>query len=452
MRTSDRVLELGGCHLLPGLWDEHVHFTQWALTRRRLDVSAATSAAQAAAMVRQRIAAEGRPVDGVLVGYGFRDGLWADEPSARLLDEAGAGVAVVLVSADLHCVWLSTAAAEQFAADVDAMGLLREDPAFQVNRRLATVPDAVLDDWAADAAEAAAARGVVGIVDLEMDWNADVWVRRVACGIDGLRVETGIYTEHLERAIAAGLSSGTPIEGGHGMVVAGPFKIIIDGSLNTRTAYCFDSYPGGTHGLLTVQPEDLLALMRRAAAAGITSAVHAIGDRANALALDAFAALGRPGRIEHAQLIAAADFSRIAELGVLASVQPAHLTADRDVADRHWPGRTGAAFALRSMLESGVRLAFGSDAPVSPLDPWLAIAAAVSRTDDERPPWHPEQQIDIAAALGASARGRSTVEVGQPADLVAIELDPYTCSGARLRSMPVALTLVGGAVSHSTVG
>jgi predicted amidohydrolase YtcJ len=279
-----------------------------------------------------------------------------------------------------------------------------------------------------------------------------VWVRRVDRGIGPLRVETGVYAEHLDRAIAAGLRTGTPVDGGDGMVVAGPFKVLIDGSLNTRTAYCFDPYPGGSHGMLTVQPEDLLALMRRATDAGITCAVHAIGDRANSVALDAFHALQRPGRIEHAQLVAPADFARFAELGVAASVQPAHATADRDVADRHWHGRTGGAFALRSLLDHVATLAFGSDAPVSPLDPWLGIAAAVDRTDNDLPPWHPEQRLAVPEALRASSRGRSTVEVGQRADLIAVEQDPLICSAAQLRSMPVGLTLVGGAVAFSTVG
>jgi predicted amidohydrolase YtcJ len=447
-----RPLDLDGRHLLPGLWDEHVHFTQWALTRRRLDVSAASSAAAAADLVRQRVNGTGRPADGPLVGYGFRDGLWPDEPSARLLDEAGHGAAVVLISADLHCLWLSTAAGEHYGVTIDATGLLREDAAFEVNGRLTEVPDAVLDAWAGDAAAAAAGRGVVGIVDLEMAWNAGVWARRVDRGIGPLRVETGVYAEHLDRAIAAGLRTGTPVDGGDGMVVAGPFKVLIDGSLNTRTAYCFDPYPGGSHGMLTVQPEDLLALMRRATDAGITCAVHAIGDRANSVALDAVHALQRPGRIEHAQLVAPADFARFAELGVAASVQPAHATADRDVADRHWHGRTGGAFALRSLLDHGATLAFGSDAPVSPLDPWLGIAAAVDRTDNDLPPWHPEQRLAVPEALRASSRGRSTVEVGQRADLIAVEQDPLICSAAQLRSMPVGLTLVGGAVAFSTVG
>lgn len=109
--------------------------------------------------------------------------------------------------------------------------------------------------------------------------------------------------------------------------------------------------------------------MRRAAAHGIEPAVHAIGDRANTVALDAFEAVRCRGRIEHAQLLSPEDLPRFARLGVTAGVQPRHATDDRDVADRHWAGRTERAFAYADLLAAGARLEFGSDAPVSPLDP-----------------------------------------------------------------------------------
>jgi len=188
--------------------------------------------------------------------------------------------------------------------------------------------------------------------------------------------------------------------------------------------------------------------MRDAFAHGIEPAVHAIGDRANTLALDAFAAVGCRGRIEHAQLLTAADVPRFAELGVTAGVQPAHATDDRDVADRHWAGRTGRAFAYGDLLASGARLEFGSDAPVSPLDPWLGIAAAVHRTDDERPAWHPEQRIPVRAALAASARGRFQIRVGDAADLVVVDVDPSEADARTLREMPVHATMLGGRWTH----
>lgn len=436
--------DLGGRWLSPGLWDQHVHFTQWALHSQRVDLSNAASARDAAAVVASAIAGGAA---GLVIGGGFRDSLWPDAPSLAVLDAVSSGLPVVLVSGDLHSVWLNSAALQQYGHAGHPTGLLSEDAAFEVTKQLGTFPDATIDTWAKAAAEAAARRGVVGITDLEMAWNPEVWTRRQAAGNDLLRVQVAVYTEHLDRAIAEGLRTGDRLGE---LLTMGLYKVLSDGSLNTRTAYVHDEYPGGGgHGMLTVAPEKLVPLIRTAAEGGILPDVHAIGDHANSLALDAFAIVGTRGRIEHAQLLSEGDFSRFAQLGVEASVQPEHALDDRDVADRLWQGRTGRAYAFRSLLDAGATLVFGSDAPVSPLDAWLGISAAVSRTREGREPWHPEQRISHAEALAASTR--STIAPGQPADLVVTELDPLNASGDELRSMPVAATLLAGRFTHSTL-
>jgi len=458
-RPAPRTVDLGERWIVPGLWDNHVHFSQWAQTSRRLDVSEATSAHAAAQLVAGRLAAlAALPTAGEqdrLVGFGFRDGLWPDAPSRVLLDAASGPVPVVLVSGDLHSCWLNSAALAVYGFAGHQTGLLREDDAFAVERAIDNVPEADLDAWAAEAAHAAAARGVVGIVDLEMTWNLDVWRRRMAAGQDALRVDFGLYTQHLDDAIEQGLASGQVIAGTGGLLTVGPYKVITDGSLNTRTAYCFDVYPGlsghDERGVLTVPTDELVTEMRRAHAAGIRPAVHAIGDNANSLALDAFEAVGCTGSIEHAQLLTEADVTRFARLGITASVQPEHANDDRDVADRYWAGRTDRAFRLADLLAAGVHLALGSDAPVAPLDPWVAISAAVGRSRGDRTAWHPDQAISRQAALAASARGRHGIAVGQPADLAICEIDPFVASVVDLRGMPVAATLLGGRFTHTTL-
>jgi predicted amidohydrolase YtcJ len=442
-------VRLDGRWLGAGLWDNHVHFDQWSLLRQRIDLSAATSARDAAAIVSAELIGS---VHNPVVAIGFRDGLWPDQPSLEVLDPATGVVPVVLISADLHAVWLNSAALARFGHTGHSTGLLREEPAFEVIRQVDTAVDGQLDSWADAAARHAATRGVVGIVDLEMAWNLDAWTRRIAAGTDALRVEFGVYPRDLERAISLGLHTGQRLDE---LLTVGPFKVITDGSLNTRTAYCFDDYPGlvgTTHsrGMLTVAPELLEMLLRRAADAGLTPAVHAIGDLANSLALDVFEKLQIRGRIEHAQLLATSDVSRFAELGIVASVQPEHAMDDRDVADRYWAGRTDRSFVLRSLLDAGVELALGSDAPVAPLDPWVTIAAAVDRSRGGREPWHPEQAISVKEATAASTRTR--VAVGEPADLVITDMDPATATGEQLRSMPVSGTLLGGRWTHNELG
>jgi predicted amidohydrolase YtcJ len=448
--TTSDDLDLEGRFIMPGLWDEHVHLTQWAQHRRRIDLSSAESAAEAAALVRVAIK-QGTVHDSVVVGVGFRDGLWPDAPTGSLLDAIAPDRPIVLISADVHCVWLNSAALVRFGVEASLAdhsdGVLREDAAFAITAQLDSAGNDELDRWVDDAAREAASRGVVGVVDLEMRWNLDDWRRRVAGGFDALRVEFGVYPQHLDRAIELGLRSGHPIDS---LVTVGPLKVITDGSLNTRTAYCCDPYPdapAGSYGILNVPPCELHPLLVRGCEAGFEPAVHAIGDAANRLALDVFAKLGRGGRIEHAQLVHESDFARFAALGVTASVQPEHAVDDRDVAERYWPGRTNRAFALRSLLDAGAHIVLGSDAPVAPLDPWVAIAAATTRTRDGRPAFHPEQSISVVEALAASTR--TLVSVGQPADLVALDVDPLSADAETLRSMPVAATLLGGRVTHT---
>ena len=454
--TARRSIDLEGRHVVPGLWDDHVHLSQHALSQRRVDVSAAGSAADAAAMMAA--AAVVRPPEpGLpLVGFGFRDGLWPDTPTATLLDEATGALPTVLVSGDLHCCWLNTAGLDRFGFGGHPTGVLREGEAFGVTDALQDVPDGVLDGWVAEAAASAAARGVVGVVDFEMAENLAVWARRIAAGTCSLRIAAGIYTEHLDAAIAAGHRTGQVIPNTGGLLEVGPFKILIDGSLNTRTAYCVDEYPGleghpHSHGMLTVAPDALVPLLRRVSAAGLLPAVHAIGDDANRIALDSFDAVGCRGRIEHAQLLCEEDLPRFAALGVTASLQPEQAMDDRDVADRYWAGRTSRAFPLRSLIDAGATLVLGSDAPVAPLDPWITIAAAVVRARDGRASWHPEQSISAAEAIGASAHGHRRVAAGDIADLCVVDIDPLTATGSQLRAMPVSATLIAGRFTHNSL-
>lgn len=453
-RPACERVDVDGCTLLPGLWDAHVHAEQWAVARRRLDLRGARDAREAADVVAS--AAARTASDEPLIGVGFRGALWADPPHKDLLQAVAPGRVVALQSHDLHTAWLSPAALAQVGAPEHPTGVLQEVDCYRAMQALQEHDAATVDRWVREALHAAAALGVVGIGDFEFGDAVPSWQRRAAGGPLATRVSATVYREHLGAAIARGWPSGTPVPGTAGLVTVGPLKLFVDGSLNSRTALCHDPYPGeaalGTaHGRLETPPDELRALLAEAAAHGIGGAVHAIGDRANTLALDAFEAVGVPGRIEHAQLLVPDDVARFAALGVVASVQPGHLPDDRDVADRLWAGRGHRSFPLRDLLDAGVRVEFGSDAPVAPLDPWRAIVAAVTRTGDDRPAWHPEQRITVADALAASTRGRTRVAVGDPADLVLVDRDPYRSEPGDLAAPEVAATLCAGRFTHRTV-
>lgn len=453
--TSTEDIDLDGRVLTPGLWDEHLHFTQWTIQRSRLDLAGTTSPEDAIERVRAAIRRGGLAEGAFVTGYGFRDGTWPSAPTLRALDEATGPVPVVLISGDLHCAWINSAAAARLGAHPDASGVLRETDWFAVGHLVSGAAPPTLEAYRA-AAAAAAARGVVGVVEFENTDNLTVWPERVAAGVDSLRVEVSVWPERLQGAIDRGLVTGDVVDPS-GLITMGRLKVVVDGSLNTRTALCWDPYPGmdahSAHGcgVSSVSPAVLRELLVRSRAHGILPAVHAIGDRANSEVIDIFEELGVPGVIEHAQLVRADDFARFAPLGLVASVQPEHAMDDRDVADRHWAGRTDRAFAYGSLHEAGATLRFGSDAPVAPLDPWFAIAAATSRSRDHRDAWHPEQRVPLDVALSSSMRGRSVPRVGDVADLAVLDADPFSVSPDELRELPVAATVLGGRFTHRTL-
>ena len=439
-----------GRWILPGLWDKHAHLGQWASTVQRLDVGATRSAEDVLAVVSARL----RELPGQsIVGAGMRAGLWSRAATVAELDVVTGNVPVVLVNGDLHHAWCNTAA-------LDAHGLRRRNGVVAEAEWFAAYPrlDALTGPSTSPSAyrrvlRDAAARGVVGIVDLEFAAPWEDWSDRWEQGCDVVRIRWGVYPEGLDAVVAAGLSTGdrlqhNPVEGPD--LIMGPLKIISDGSLGTRTAWCCDPYAGEPHnvGASNLDDVELSALMTRATAADLHVATHAIGDRALTQALTAYAATGARGSIEHAQLVTREAVGELARLGLTASVQPAHLLDDREISERVWPDRTERCFALGWMRDAGVDVAFGSDAPVSALDPWLAIHAAVHRAGgQDDAPWHPEQSLTVAQAIAYSVNHR-TIAAGAPGDVVLLDANPLAADRARLRSTTAALTTVAGRIVH----
>lgn len=461
--ADEQVHDAAGRWAIPGLWDAHVHMSQWALALTRLDVGGTGSPEEVVDRVRREVARRSDDGDrqSVIVGYGHRSATWPRPATVAALDAVSGEHPVVLISGDAHNGWLNSAALALLGLPPRTTAL-DENDWFPVLGRLDQLPGMreTRDRAYYAAAAAAAAKGVVGITDMEFAGAFREWPERFASGLTLLRVRTATYAAELADAIRAGLRSGDPLGDSAGLVEMGPLKIISDGSLNTRTAWCCEPYadagsPEPSRGKQNTSPDELRELLARGRRAGLRVAVHAIGDAAVGAALDAFAATGAEGSIEHAQLVRFEDLDRMARLGVVASVQPAHLLDDRDVTMACWPDRADRCFALRSMLDAGVVLALGSDAPVAALDPWLAMAAAVHRSADGREPWHPEQAITPAEALAASTDRQGTIGVGSRGDVVLLDEDPLVRDpggeGARLRAMTVAATFLGGRATHTTL-
>ncbi|GAB3197961.1 amidohydrolase family protein [Nocardioides hungaricus] len=452
------VVDAGGRWLVPGLWDQHTHLTQWTLASQRLDLGGTRSPEEIVRAVADRIREH---PDLPVVGWGHRAGAWDREATVAELDAVSGDTPVVLISGDGHHAWLNTTALLHLAMPVRD-SVVREREWFAAYPRLVTLgADGTSPEAYRRMLDAAAARGIVGMVDFEFGASMAGWAERWAQGCDRLRIRWATYADTLDAVLAAGLQTGDPL-GGDPRLTMGPLKIISDGSLNTRTAWCCEPY-GDAHRLEhpAGQPnqsgDELRDLFRRAHAGGLDVACHAIGDAAVEDALAAYADTGARGSIEHVQLARREDLRRMAGLGVRASVQPAHLLDDRDLTERVWGERSERCFAFRWMLEDGIELALGSDAPVSPLDPWLAMAAAVHRSADEREPWHGEQALTVREALAASVDGQPMVRPGSRGDLVLLDRDPLglggdsAAVGTALRAMSSALTVVAGVPVHDAI-
>jgi predicted amidohydrolase YtcJ len=460
---GELVIEADGRHATPGLWDQHVHMTQFAQSRRRLDLRDVTSAQDALRIVAGHVATLPAGDVSTVLGFGHRSAGWSRPATVAELDAVSGGRPVVLISGDVHNGWVNSHALRVLGLS-GVTGPLEENDWFGAFERLAELPGAEGDPEAdlRRAVAEAPSRGVVGVVDFEFGQGFLDWPARIERGVDQLRVRTATYADRLDDVIAAGLRTGDDLPGSTGLAQMGPLKIIADGSLSTRTAFCCAPYldDSGTEsprGHMNITGDALAALLLRARQHGLEAAVHAIGDATAAEALGAFETTEATGSIEHAQLLSAPDIARMGRLGVRASVQPSHLYDDRDVIERSWPDRADRCFPLRALLDAGVEARLGSDAPVAPLDPWLSMAAAVHRSGDDRPAWHPEQAISAREALVASTDGQDTIVVGSRGDVVLLDGDPLrevgdsAAAARQLRTVAIAATVVAGRATHLAI-
>jgi hypothetical protein len=463
---SPDVVDLGGRCVLPAFTDSHVHFPTWSLAQRDVRLDGAASLAEALARV------EAHPRHGSWIrGTGWRSAGWESEPTSAALDEITGSTPAALWAKDYHSLWLNSAALALANGDLEVhggvverdeagepTGVLREEAAWRFRERMGSVPD---DEWVEATREGlrvAASRGVGAIHDKDGWLGAHGIFQRIH-ERDGLtlRVWQSVPHERLPELDALGFRSGI----GDDRLRIGYLKVFMDGTLGSQTAWMLDG-----SGVRITSGEELADIVRRAARAGWPVGVHAIGNRANREALDAFEAtreewapLGLRQRIEHAQCLAREDVRRFAELGVACSVQFSHAPSDRDLADRFWPDLTDGAYAFRSLWDSGTLVANGSDAPVEELDPLAGIRAGVRRSIDDRPAWHPEQCLSVEQALLATTVNpawlagdewrRGKLLPGFLADLVVLTRDPLECPPEELETIEVVATMVGGRWVHN---
>jgi predicted amidohydrolase YtcJ len=462
--ASPETVDLRGLVVVPGLSDAHVHFPTWALARTEIALDGCSSLDEALARIAAAERADGR----VIRGYGWRSGDWpgGEEPTAARLDAVTGGTPAALVAKDYHSLWLNSAALALAGGDLEVeggvverddrgepTGVLREEAAWRFKERHLAVPDEVYVDAMRAGLRVAAARGVTAVHDKDGWLGAlRLWQRLERSGSLTLRVWQSAPAALVGELRAVGISSGL----GSPLLRLGYLKAFMDGTLGSGTALMLDG-----SGVTITSGEELAEIILAGAEAGFPVAVHAIGDGANRAALDAFertrevwAPLGLRHRVEHVQLLSPEDLPRFAALGVACSVQFSHAPSDRDLADRLWAGKTGGAYAYRSLVDSGALVANGSDAPIEELDPLAGIRAGVRRTIDDRAAWHPEQALTVQQAFEAATlapawltgeeRSRGKLLPGYAADLVVLDRDPWEDLDAE-----VVATMVAGRWVHN---
>jgi predicted amidohydrolase YtcJ len=469
--ASPERVDLGGRCVVPGFTDSHVHFATWALAQREVRLEDTGSLDEALARVREALGGVGP--GGWLLGRGWRSGDWQPEvePTKEALDEIAGDTPVALMARDSHSVWLSSAALARADGDLqvsggvvevdergEPTGVLREESCWHFrDAYIETTDDEYVEAMRAGL-KLASSRGVTAVHDKD-GWLGALrfWQRLEAEGALKLRVWQSLPAEKAGELADVDVASGL----GGPRLKLGYLKVFMDGTLGSQTARLLDG-----SGVEITSRDEFAEIIRRAAKAGFPIAVHAIGDRANRDALDAFEEtrsdwqqLGLRQRIEHAQLLAPEDLGRFAELGVAASVQFSHAPSDRDIADRFWAGKTDGAYAFRSLWDSGAVVANGSDAPIEELDPLAGICAGVLRTLDARPAWHPEQALTVEQALQATTvnpawlagdeRRRGRLIPGHYADLVVLDRDPVGVPPEELPDVTVVATMLGGTWVHN---
>lgn len=477
-------VDAAGRVLLPAFTDAHIHLVEYGRSLGILHLDQARSIGEVVDLVA---AAAGSTPPGTWIrGLGWNRNLWVGSPfpTRESLDGVAPNHPVMLDSKDLHAVWVNSAALKlagitartpdpaggvivRDSATGEPTGVLKENPAIKlITERIPPPEPASYRKAISDATRELHRHGIAAVHvpegRRELAAVMDSWQRREL----ELRVLWMVSAEDLAGLANAGLQCGF----GDEWLRLGPVKAFADGALGSRTADMNAPYEGekDNRGVEVQSTEQLSALVEYAALHNWSVAIHAIGDRANSRVLDALERHWRAWttrklrpRIEHVQLLAPEDLPRLGAMGIIASMQPIHCPSDLEMAEKRWGTRCSGGYAWRSLLESGARLAFGSDAPVEEPCVLKGLHAAITRQRENGLPaggWYPEQRLSLTEAVecytmgGAYAAGQEresgSLTAGKHADMILLSQDIFRLPPQELLSTQVDLTIINGEIVH----
>lgn len=480
---STKVIDLQDKTVIPGLTDCHIHFVAYALRAQEVTLDGAASLREALGRVSTRV--ETAKTGEWITGGGWDKNLWplGRTPSKENLDGVSARNPIALESKDCHTLWVNSLALskasitretpdplggeiERDPKTGEATGILKEN-AIRIVKSV--LPESTVEEVAEALKPAIMTAHTLGVTSIHVPGGRksfQAFQRLLSRGELRLRVCMLIPVENLGVVTELGLTT----DFGNEMVQVGMVKLFADGSLGSQTAAMLEPYEGDpeNQGIIVTPKEEMRKAMATASTHGLGVAVHAIGDRANRLTLDVIEDMAeteaeRPirWRIEHAQHVNPRDLKRFQQLGVIASVQPSHIALDMDIAERHLGRRSREAYPLRSLLDNGVTLAFGSDGPVMPMNPFLGIYTAVTRKRvNGHPPggWHPEERISVDEAIRAytldaahasgEERIKGSIEPGKLGDLVVLSRNIFEVSEKAILDVRVEMTVFNGEIVY----
>ncbi|HDQ40618.1 MAG TPA: amidohydrolase [Desulfonatronum sp.] len=487
-----RRIDLGGRLVLPGFWDSHFHYYQWAMGRRGVPLNMAQSLDHCLFLLRAQNQTE--TPDGWIQGQGFNESDWPENrlPLRQDLDQACPDRPVLIWRCDLHlavansralelaCVGPDTAKNSNGLIELDPRGeltgVLREEA---VNCVKSSIPEPSFVRVLQVMHEAQAglhALGLTGIHDVRLAGNISesaltfrAWqaLRQERSLL--LRCWTSLPGENRAAAAEIGLRTGL----GDEYLRLGHLKYFMDGGMGARTAWMLEPYlDTKTTGLCVLSPDEMLREAQAAEEAGLSVMVHAIGDRTNRELITLFQKLQEQRlpdapplalehRIEHVQVIRQEDIRRLAGLNMPVTAQPPNMILDINMIDQ-CAGAVGRhAYAFRSILDAGVPLLFSSDCPVCDPTPLAGIQAAVTRARMDGTPWggwHPEQKISLDEALAAytisPARAyglghlHGSVTPGKFADMIVLDQDIFNVDPSSIADTQVSMTVFDGRIVH----
>jgi len=482
---ATKVIDAGGKLVLPGFNDSHVHFVTGGSQLDNVQLNDATSVQEFVRRIAER--AKTTPKGSWILGGDWDETKWtpAELPTKEMLDPVTGDTPVFVSRYDGHMGVANSAALR--AAGITAQ--TPDPPGGVIVRDPKGNPTGALKDAAADlvfkvvpplthedrlhaikrALAHAASLGVTSVQHMSADY-ADIAAYSELR--DRNELTTRIYVAPLITEYEDLTKVGVRRAFGDSYLRIGAVKGFADGSLGSRTAYFFEPFSDtpNNRGLLSDEmqpPSAMRDRMLKADAAGIQLCTHAIGDQAISMILDFYADVAKQNgmidrrfRIEHAQHMAAKDFDRFAQLGVIASMQPYHAIDDgRWAESRIGQDRASRTYAFRTFLDHHVRLAFGTDWDVAPLNPMLGVYAAITRaTLDGKNPngWFPKQKLTVAEAVEAYTMGsayaefqdkeKGSITAGKLADLVIVSNDIFKIDPVKIRDVTVLKTIVGGKV------